>query len=619
MRDIRIQSPDKKAANKKAAPSKTTHQQDYIGRLKDGKSAWNKWAKALLAKKRALELAGKWDVDRVWDPQSNAILTTSDIPETKAWLERARLDFSNLTFTSKVALYLATQTNPAKIQPLRSNTEIVLDGEHIDFSGYIFPSDVLFNNCQFKTTTLFNEACFIGDAWFEGAKFDKKVNFDKGEFKGDVWFNGAIFSGNTSFQSIYFSMGAWFNQAKFLNKLQFKQCLWSADARFHEANFKGRTLFEDLIFKADLYMPEACVKNRIFFKKIEVQGEASFYEASFSKRFCLENSLFHKPVFFNQCDFNGYTIFHNVRFKEAACFKAIHVAKGFALEKLQFETQVPNFRQAHFVEPAQLKEIEILGPPKRARFSPRIRHVANSLRAENKWLRKLFYIDTVHTDWASKRASYYKHRFINSRRKQADETYYRALERVAKQAGNIGAQKQFIAGQVRARRHVKDKLSQLPSGSTKYLAGVSSEIFSGFGRSLLRPALCWMALFILFTGVYLSQARNPIFEPCGNKNEISPTQAAQSIALTNGLYFGWGRQEKMNTVNRCLYGNAVAKPKKNKDQSRLAILMGPPAKPLPPEPMIPANIARWGALHTGLSLLLMGLFAMNLRTRLRSR
>ena len=607
MKQIDYQQPGSVAMN----------QQDAIDRLLCGKSSWNQWAQALLAEKLELIAQGKWQIERVWDQQLNAIITKSEIDETQDWLNRARVDFSNLIFTSKVKDYLDNQTNPNQPAPIRPNNVIVFEGEHVDFKDYIFPSNVLFNNCDFKANTNFNQSHFISDAWFQNAVFESQVFFNQTTFEGDAWFNETIFKKGVQIKDVTFHLGAWFNKARFGKKLQIENCLFKTDAWFQEATFKSRVLFQDIFFKTDVSMGEAVFKARSFFKNIQFHGLANFKETSFSGRALFQDCWFQKEAVFNQSDFAGYAIFTQVRFKQSASFKAAHIAKGFTIEQVEFTNQVPNFRQALFTEPARIKDISIIPAPKRTRFSKRVRQVVTSLRRENKWLRKLFYIDTVHTEWAKKYLTYQKNRFFNSRRQSTDETYYKSLERIAQEANNVRAQKQFIAGQVRSRRHVKDKASGLLRGTFNYLHGVMSEFISDFGRSLVRPVLAWGLVFAAFTGVYLSQATNSIKDPCGNKKSVSPLAAAQSIGWRNAFAINLQGRQTMDTMHTCLYGHAVVAKKENKDQTRLAGLTNVPTAPLPAKPMVPSSIVFWGSIHTALSFFLIVLFAMNLRNRFK--
>ncbi len=597
--------------------SSSQKQQDAVTRLFEGRQAWNRWAEDLLAEQQSLIEAGKWQVEHVWREEQNAIITSSDIPETQAWLTRATVDFSGLTFTSRVKEYLDQRIKSQG--PERPNHLIVLEGEYIDLSGYIFPGLVIFNNCTFKTKTILDHAAFQADASFRRTVFEGQLSCDHTLFEGDAWFEATTFKGSARFIESKFCLAAWFSQARFLNKVKFKHCITVADFWLTDALFKGRASFENCFFKSDLVAEETQFKNRVLMKSLTIDGQAYFREARFASRIRFENMTFRQAALFTQCDFNGYTILNHTTFKRSALFKAIHVSAGFTMEDVTFETEVPNFRQALFSEPARLKNVEILPAPNRTPFSKPVKQVLKAVRRENRWIRKLFFKDWVHTQWLKNRYRYYRDRFTNARRKPTDETYFKTLGRIAVEADNLKAEKQFLAGEVRARRHLKDRISGIPTGTLNYIVGVLSELTSNFGRSLMRPLFTWGVLFIVFTGVYLKEASNPLNAPCVNNKNIHPLEAARSIGLGNAFRLNWPFQEHMNEMHRCLYGEKAPVKKARKDESRLDGLEDVKATLKPqPIPKVPSEVVMWGLLHTALSFLLIGVFALNLRNRFKT-
>lgn len=70
-------------------------------------------------------------------------------------------------------------------------------------------------------------------------------------------------------------------------------------------------------------------------------------------------------------------------------------------------------------------------------------------------------------------------------------------------------------------------------------------------------------------------------------------------------------------MHRCLYGEIIVSEKESKDQTRLAGLDNVPIAPPPPVPKVPFKVTMWGALHTLLSFMLIGLLVLNVRNRLR--
>ena len=592
-----------------------------LTRLKAGKEAWNSWARGLLEEKQELENSGQWQIERLWDEEANGILAKSEDKAVQNWLERARTDLSNLTLTSQVQNYRdkrhQDQVKGAEGSAIGTD-QIILEGDEIDFSELVFPAELLLQNTAFLAPVTFAKAQFCSDANFTNTCFEKTAKFSRTRFKGDAWFEEATFKGNARFKKCTFHLAAWFNKTRFNKKFNLSECLVSADLWLNEVLMKGRTQFENLYLKSDTYINEAVFKERVYFKNITVQGELQCKETQFMQRAQFEQITAEKAAYFNQSDFNGYTIFNNSTFKQAANFKAIHVAKAIALEHLVFTNEVPNFLQSMIREPAQLAGLSILPRPKRRRLSPHTRRIIKAVQREPKPLRKLLYIDSVYTDWLNKTYAYYKNRFLNKRRKTTDETYYKTMRLIASRAGNLAAERELLAGEIRARRHVKDRLKAIPTGSINYLKGVFREITSDFGRSIIRPALCWGLVMTLFTGLYLLDSRKPLGESCSKATASSPLKAMQTLSIHNALALQWYDSKQLQQAELCLYGEKPQVAKPVKDQARLVgkggFIKHPPP---PPIPNTPPRVHIFGAIQTALSILLFSLLLINTANRWR--
>lgn len=613
MRDFKLQHQERVIFSK----------EDAIERLLSGKAQWNAWAIAMGAEKQALIDEGRWDAERIWSAEHQAIITVGENKATQGWLDRALIDFAHLIFTSDAIEYKHSVSEDHSKEHLENTTYVTFPGDEIDFNHLIFPSDVLFRHSRFKEQVSFKEVMVEGDAWFEDATFDHYANFSKINFEGEAWFNRANFLGEVSFKAAHFAQGAWFNKARFAKKAQFSQIICSSTAWFYDAHFKGRAIFNDATFHGDAAMEDLTFKGRVFFKAASFEKDASFKETTFNSRALFQACIFGKGAFFNHCDFNGYTIFDKTVFKAVANFKAIHCQRGFNLEHAVFETEIPNFHQAHLEVPAQLANITLLPPPKRQKFSRRVKTVLKGMRRTNRFQRKVALLDITTTEWLGKCYTYYENRFMNARRKSTDEVYYKSLKRLANDANNLAAQKMFHAGEIRSRRHIKDRWKDFPHGSLSYLKGVLDEMTSDFGRSITRPVFCWGLAFLLFTGAYLGQSIDPLAKSCDNKYDLSPhfspLSAAQYISIHNALGVGWIAPHNMTLAKSCLYGK-VAQTKKNKDQARLAYLDGEiitGALPTPIKANTPLSMKLTTGLQTGLSFLFFSLFLVSMRNRLR--
>lgn len=94
-------------------------------------------------------------------------------------------------------------------------------GSSINFSGYIFPGNIFFENCTFNLIASWEGAIFLRDARFLGSKFKVVANFTETIFNSYANFNGCVFSSWSAFTNTAFNKGASFEDSKFLEKAPF--------------------------------------------------------------------------------------------------------------------------------------------------------------------------------------------------------------------------------------------------------------------------------------------------------------------------------------------------------------------------------------------------------------
>lgn len=341
--------------------------------------------------------------------------------------------------------------------------------------------------------------------------------------------------------------------------------------------------FRGFIFPADLRFDHSELHGVVLFNEAIFHGTAWFSNTAFLGDCWFEAARFEGLACFHQAEFASFTTFALSRFADNANFEAIRAGRSFDLSNTEFSNEVPDFIDAAFNRPPRLAEVTILPPPKPARFSPRIRAVIMQHKKAPRSLRSLMLKDLIVTEWVQNRLSYARRKFFNARRKRADEAHYSALRKVAQKAGDYKAERKFYAGQVRARRHLADKLSNIPYGFVRYCFGALYEVTANFGRSLWRPALCWAAVFYLFAGLYLASAPASLLQTCVNTPAISPAEAAKTIAARNAfLIYGESADVDVRRAKRCLSLAAAPESKyvrraplpetPMKDQARLAAL-----------------------------------------------
>lgn len=335
--------------------------------------------------------------------------------------------------------------------------------------------------------------------------------------------------------------------------------------------------FRDFIFPGDVRFDHANLKGIALFNKADFHATAWFSNAKFEEAAWFQEALFRAYAGFHQTEFASFATFENSKFLKSSNFEAISTAKTFALTDAKFINQVPSFKDASFEQTPRITNVEVLPAPKKSCFSPSIRNVVRSTKKESRRRRKFFFNDLVWTEWAMNRVKHSIKQAVNYRRNRDDELNFRSLRTLAKEAGDQQRERAFFAGEIRARRHMKDKIKEFPTGFLRYCFGAAYEISSNFGRSLSRPVICWVAVLYGFSYIYLASSPAFMAGKCQNEQTLTTFEAAKTISLNNALFFlSEGYSDKVGRAHSCL-DNFVQiehkyfrKPKAvSKDQSRL--------------------------------------------------
>jgi len=106
------------------------------------------------------------------------------------------------------------------------------DIEKLDFTQFIFPESISFQNHLFKKSIIFERAQFINGnftgakfnnkAWFSHAQFNTEVQFTSAQFNDEVYFVGTQFNNKTYFLEVQFNNEANFGSAQFNNETYFR-------------------------------------------------------------------------------------------------------------------------------------------------------------------------------------------------------------------------------------------------------------------------------------------------------------------------------------------------------------------------------------------------------------
>jgi uncharacterized protein YjbI with pentapeptide repeats len=175
--------------------------------------------------------------------------------------------------------------------------------EKYDFTGFVFPDDISFEEKIFEKDVSFWKAQFSGEANFGEAQFSGKANFGKARFSGEANFGEAQFSGVPNFMYAQFSGKANFMYAQLFWEANFTEAQFYGEANFMYTQFSGVAIFY----------------RGAIFHRAQFYGRANFMYAQFYGKSVFMNAEFHSESYFsgvkfedfNHCDMTD-TSFYNV-------------------------------------------------------------------------------------------------------------------------------------------------------------------------------------------------------------------------------------------------------------------------------------------------------------------
>jgi pentapeptide repeat protein len=312
---------------------------------------------------------------------------------------------------------------------------------------HTFDADADFENFVFPGVVRFESGTFCGVAKFGRATFSGDALFGRATFARDALFGRAAFFGVARFGRATFSGVALFDRATFSGDALFLSATFSADARFDAATFSGEGRFETATFS-----------GLALFGRTIFSGAARFASATFERGLYLRKVRFNSSVDLSQVTFRGSVDFDGGVFGQSASFEAIDSQGTFSLADATFH-QVPSF------------------------FGARI----STLR-----------LDNVKTP---------RYQLLGWTLDKDAPARFRDLKRRANEAQDRDRELEFFAQEIRTSRfHAKGLPAFVPRAwEWRFWFGLFYGMFSNFGRSLWRPLLFWLALFIGFAVFYLGE------------------------------------------------------------------------------------------------------------------
>ncbi len=379
-----------------------------------------------------------------------------------------------------------------------------------DFSGFIFPGRAQFDGATFEDTAEFREAAFEDTAGFKGMIFRGNAVFDKAAFKGRSQFNKATFKGGADFGWARFEKEAVFEEATFEEYASFWEARFKNLAEFHQATFKSNAMFTSVAFYGAAEFRGATFKGAAAFGRARFEGEAVFEEVPFEGTALFWEVIFEGTARFGLSTFEHSTSFYGAKFRAEANFKAVQGNSVFTMADVEF-IEVPDFQQATFVQAPRLDNVKI---------GPQL------------------------TRWDKLKAFFTKG-------DSEKEGRWRALKRLATQGHDHASEQLFFRDELLARRGVTDRYWH-----ASFWLGVFYQIFSDFGRSLIRPLLWWTVGALVFAWIYLGH------HPRGGEwllleciaGTSKPWVSALGLSLHRSLPALSGFGDKLPHFHACLYG-----------------------------------------------------------------
>jgi len=241
------------------------NKQESLALYAHGKEAWNAWAEDMLARRQALQDAGKWS------PREDAGAWTT---ETRDWHTAAAADFAQTNF-----------------------------GADADLADFVFPGAAKFDNATFPGDARFHRATFSGGAVFYGAAFSGDAEFDDATFTGGARFNHAKFAGNAEFTNATFAGDADFDSATFTDRAGFFEATFAGMAEFSDAAFSGLAWFGISTFSGDAKFDSTIFAGTASFDDATFDRGAIFRAIKSERAFSIADAHFHQVPDFIQATF----------------------------------------------------------------------------------------------------------------------------------------------------------------------------------------------------------------------------------------------------------------------------------------------------------------------------
>ena len=192
--------------------------------------------------------------------------------------------------------------------------DAIKHGKPLDFDDCSITGEVVlrgfsvnahFNDTVFQDGISASSTTFLGDAYFERAKFNNTANFQYAKFNGDAKFLDSKFNrGMATFADSTFNRPAIFQNSIFNRSANFDRSVFNRTASFRGTRFNNDSSFNDSEFNYYAYFTNAKF-NAVYFNNAQFLKDATFDSTQFKGTTSFNDSLFKEDAFFAGAEFDG--------------------------------------------------------------------------------------------------------------------------------------------------------------------------------------------------------------------------------------------------------------------------------------------------------------------------
>ncbi len=390
----------------------------------------------------------------------------------------------------------------------------------ISFAGFVFPGSAMFDSAQIGVEQSFVGAHFLGQATFQGVRFVAPAHFDQATFSGEALFDGTRFAGDAefehanfecvaSFDDVSLTEGASFYEATFSKHFRFSRCRSNDNVTFSNVQFLLGASFSETVFGGSVSFEAASFEGLANFKSVDFRLGGFFSSTVFANKVDFEGTLFGDDVDFSHGTYTGSADFGNVTFSKRVVFDEAEFFERVAFDHAEFNGET-SFLLTGFASDADFSM---------AMFNERVFFCdasfcrvatfetcsfSSSLQLDGtRFLRVPNFLSTKmnhHVSMDSVIVNFVGRSIFMGWETSADNldaSKYRRLKEMAILAQDHYQEQSFFAMEQKAMRGTRYK-------GVAMVPGLFYETLSDFGRSLLRPVLGLLTVWIGFACLHYS-------------------------------------------------------------------------------------------------------------------